>query len=92
MWPASPSWRAKSPGRGVYLKARSFLARLEAEGLVASHRAGSGESYRITPEGERLATRQPIDLVSRGFAEREYDDWMAPLRALALPAGLDDPL
>jgi hypothetical protein len=57
MWPTSPSWRAVSPGRGAYLKARSFLARLRAEGLVASEREGPCERYRVTPEGEHLATR-----------------------------------
>ena len=57
MWPTSPSWRASSPGRGAYLKARSFLARLRADGLVASDRDRPGLSYRVTPEGERLAFR-----------------------------------
>ena len=57
-----------------------------------SERKGAGESYWITPKGERLATRQPIDLADRELAEREYDNWTAPLPALALPAGLDGPL
>ena len=57
MWPASPSWRGASPGRGACLKARGFLARLRAEGL-ADLRAiarDAGEGYVVTPEGERLA-------------------------------------
>lgn len=57
MWPASPSWRARNPGRGAYLKARSFLARLEREGLVVGDRTRDGPAYRVTPEGERLALR-----------------------------------
>jgi hypothetical protein len=54
MWPASPSWRGRFPGRGAYQKARSFLRRLEAEGLAASDDRGRGEVYRVTYEGEVL--------------------------------------
>ena len=54
MWPASSSWRGRSPGRGAYMKARSFLRGLEAEGLVASDDRGQGEGYRVTHEGEVL--------------------------------------
>jgi hypothetical protein len=75
MWPASPSWRAASPGRGAYLKARSFLARLEAEGLVARDPAGGKPRYRVTRLGERLVER---NLPAR--AER------APAHVRPLPA------
>jgi hypothetical protein len=55
MWPASSSWRGRFPGRGAYQKARSFLRRLEAEGLAAaSDDRGRGEVYRVTHEGEVL--------------------------------------
>jgi hypothetical protein len=57
MWPASPSWRGRSPGRGAYLKARSFLARLEAEGLVAADPQDQERGYRVTREGEQLASQ-----------------------------------
>lgn len=60
MWPASSSWRSRFPGRGAYLKARGFLRRLEADGLVASDARGSGERYRMTHQGEILATLFPI--------------------------------
>lgn len=72
MWPTSPSWHGTTPGRGAYLKARSFLARLEAEGLVSPQREGGG--YVVTADGERLAPDvrlevaavQPSELVRVG--------------------------
>jgi hypothetical protein len=57
MWPASPSWRAACPGRGAYLKARSFLVGMEAEGLVVSDPGGGSPRYRVTREGERRLQR-----------------------------------
>jgi len=54
MWPTSPSWRSRRPGRGAYLKARGFLARLERAGLVARDRASDRPAYRLTREGECL--------------------------------------
>jgi hypothetical protein len=59
MWPASSSWRGRLPGRGAYLKARSFLRRLEADGLVASEDRGREKAYRVTHEGEALASLFP---------------------------------
>ena len=70
MWPASSSWRGQFPGRGAYLKARDFLKRLEADGLVASDDRGRGEGYRVTYEGEALASLFPTvtDTDPLGFA------------------------
>lgn len=56
MWPTSPSWHARHPGRGAYLKARSFLSRLESEGLVTAERAEGCKAYRVSPLGERLTS------------------------------------
>ena len=76
MWPASSSWRSRFPGRGAYLKARSFLRRLEADGLVASDGRDSGGGYRVTPEGEVMACLFPFtDVVTDtdplGFGVRD---------------------
>ena len=60
MWPASSSWRGRSPGRGAYLKARGFLRRLEADGLVTSDNRSQGGGYRVTYDGEALASLFPI--------------------------------
>jgi len=54
MWPVSRSWLAATPGRGVYLKARAYLALLAADGLVQVRADSNG--YALTPEGERIAT------------------------------------
>lgn len=57
MWPDSPSWRAARPGRGARLKARSFLARLERDGLVIREPGGGGRGYRLSRAGEQLLGR-----------------------------------
>lgn len=54
MWPVSSSWLAATPGRGVYLKARAYLALLAADGLVQVLADSNG--YALTLEGERIAT------------------------------------
>lgn len=59
MWPTSASWWARRPGRGAYLRARGFLGRLEAEGLVVRD-AGGPPRYRLSPAGEQLAGSPPV--------------------------------
>ena len=57
MWPASPSWRrASRPGQGIHLKARTFLARLQREGLAELRvdAAGGSPGYVLTEGGERF--------------------------------------
>jgi hypothetical protein len=57
MWPTSSSWGARRPGRGVYLRARGFLARLEAEGLVVRDESPTPR-YRLSPAGAQRALEE----------------------------------
>lgn len=60
MWPTSSSWRSDTPahvGRGICLKAGSFLARLVKDGLAELRRNEQGQSlgYVLTAAGQRAA-------------------------------------
>jgi hypothetical protein len=57
MWPISPSWtRGSRAGHGIRLKAATFLAGLQRDGL-AEFRRGDPEGsagYFLTEDGERF--------------------------------------
>jgi hypothetical protein len=59
MWPISPSWnRASRPGRGIRLKASTYLARLQRDGLAERRAAGEAAGYVLSSLGQR-ALAQP---------------------------------
>jgi hypothetical protein len=60
MWPMSASWRCDKPsqvGRGICLKAGSFLSNLVRDGLAELRRNETGQllGYVLTQEGHRVS-------------------------------------
>jgi hypothetical protein len=65
MWPMSSSWRCPAPGRvgrGICLKAGSFLSCLVRDGLAELRRNETGQSlgYVLTQEGHRVSTATKV--------------------------------
>ena len=69
MWPNSPAWRKVSntgngatSGKGMWLSAGSYLAKLKKRGLVVSTIHGSTQVWRISSEGRKALTVPFVDL------------------------------